>query len=103
MARQATNSRPTGARRSLSPSEWAGPPNTAHSCRASSKTITSTARSSGSTARCAFRQNNRGGRRSVLAGRQLGRDRAEVLGLKGLVLRGQRVVDGGQYGPLEVH
>src|SRR5580693_575758 len=50
-ARRATNSRPTGARRSPSPSGWAGPPNTAHLCRASSKTITSTARSSGWTVR----------------------------------------------------
>src|SRR5882757_4829479 len=130
MARRATNSRPTGARRSPSPSGWAGLPNTAPSCRASSKTITSTARSSGWMVRCAFRRNNRPGshppqhylkwatpelptiprraragvaRRSVLAGRQLGDNRAEVLGLERLVLRGQRVVDGGQHRALEVH
>jgi|SRR5277367_5213894 len=43
------------------PKRMGRPPNTAHSCRASSKTITSTARSSGWTVRCASRRNDRRG------------------------------------------
>jgi short-subunit dehydrogenase len=48
-----------GDRRSLTPSGWEGLPNTAHSCRASSKTITSTAKSSGWTVRCGSRRSRR--------------------------------------------
>src|ERR1700744_1434697 len=99
MARQATHSTPIGARRSPSPSGWADLPKMAPSCRASSKTITSTAKSSGWTARCASRRSNC---RLVLAGVELRDDRAEVLGLHGLVLRGQRVINGSQNRALEM-
>src|SRR5436305_765761 len=123
MAKPATNWRRTGARRCRSPSGWAAPRNTAPSCKASSKTTTSTAKSSGWMVRCASRRNSAGaferevsgtlvaerepsftlGAGSVLAGRQLGCDRAEVVSLEGLVLRGQCVVDGRQDRALEVH
>ena len=63
-------------RRFPSPSGWADPPSTAPSCKASSKTITSTAKSSDWMGRCASRRSSR--RPEGAAGRTFGAQSAAV-------------------------